>query len=418
MRTALDPGAARPGDHDDHGARPRARRAAASSPASGWRWRSRSPSKAPAESLRYARFLMQDDRHRPGRGRGGRRAAPRARRTASCCSMLGQIHLARRDWTRADQVAALLREQDGPEADGDGGRPRDREPARPGPRPPTRSPRSRGSPAPDGGDVRAMADLMQGYVEAGDLAAAQRYLDGVLAAGSGERAGAADAGRARPARGRPRRRRGRLPRGDRRRPGRCRRRYQALYALPRRPGPRRRGARPRSTPGSPRRRDSAPARLRQGRAPRGPGRHRRRDRRLRDALRPRQRLAGARQQPREPDRQLPRRPGEPRARLRHRPAAARLGACRSSRTPTAGSCTAAATTTRRSATSPRPPRRCPTTRWCSSTSPRPSSRSSRRAEARASFARALAAAEAGSPLPQLEAARARIAEIDEAARGG
>ena len=42
----------------------------------------------------------------------------------------------------------------------------------------------------------------------------------------------------------------------------------------------------------------------------------------------------------------------------------------------------------------------------------------RRAEARASFARALAAAEAGSPLPQLEIARARIAEIDEAARGG
>ena len=34
--------------------------------------------KAPAESLRYARFLMQDDAHRPGRGRGGRRAAPRA----------------------------------------------------------------------------------------------------------------------------------------------------------------------------------------------------------------------------------------------------------------------------------------------------------------------------------------------------
>ena len=36
----------------------------------------------------------------------------------------------------------------------------------------------------------------------------------------------------------------------------------------------------------------------------------------------------------------------------------------------------------------------------------------RRAEARASFARALAAAEAGSPLPQAEAARRRITEID------
>ena len=38
----------------------------------------------------------------------------------------------------------------------------------------------------------------------------------------------------------------------------------------------------------------------------------------------------------------------------------------------------------------------------------------RRAEARASFARAVAAAEAGSPLPQLAAVRQRLAEIDAA----
>ena len=38
----------------------------------------------------------------------------------------------------------------------------------------------------------------------------------------------------------------------------------------------------------------------------------------------------------------------------------------------------------------------------------------RRAEARISFARAVAAAEAGSPLPQLAAVRQRLAEIDAA----
>ena len=40
-----------------------------------------------------------------------------------------------------------------------------------------------------------------------------------------------------------------------------------------------------------------------------------------------------------------------------------------------------------------------------------------RAAARASFARAVAAAEAGSPLPQLDAAKGRIAEIDAAPDG-
>ena len=94
--------------------------------------------------------------------------------------MLGQIHLARRDWARADQVAALLRSQESPEAKAMAAGLE------------TASLRGQGKTSDaiaaleglagaDGGDVRAMADLMQGYAEAGDLAAAQTYLDGVLA---------------------------------------------------------------------------------------------------------------------------------------------------------------------------------------------------------------------------------------------
>ena len=186
--------------------------------------------------------------------------------------------------------------------------------------------------------------------------------------------GAAAARRARPDARRPRRRRGRLPRGGRRRPCPCRRRTRRSTASsPARAGP----PRPRrcSTPGSPPLPDSAALGFAKAGLLEREGRHRRGDRRLRGALCPGQRLAGARQQPREPDRQLPRRPGEPRARLRHRPAAARHrrallpGHLRLDPAPPRRQRPGAA------ATSPPPPRRCPTTRWCSSTSPRPSWRS-------------------------------------------
>ena len=277
--------------------------------------------KGPQESLRYARFLMQDDRIGPAEGVvvDALRQAPEDR---GLLSMLGQIHLARRDWARADQVAALLRAQGGPEAKATAAGLE------------TASLRGQGKTSDaiaaleglagaDGADVRAMADLMQSYAEAGDLAAARGYLDGVFAAdpaslpaklmqaGLDQLAGdpaAAEAGYRAVIAAAPD-----LPQG-----------YQALYAFLARPGPRRRGrgrARRRARRGAGKR---AP-RLRQGRDPRGARRHRRRDRRLRDALCRRHRLAGARQQPREPARELPRRPGEPRARLRHRPAAARLG---------------------------------------------------------------------------------------------
>ena len=136
--------------------------------------------KGPQESLRYARFLMQDDRIGPAEGVvvDALRKAPEDR---GLLSMLGQIHLARRDWARADQVAALLRAQGGPEAKATAAGLE------------TASLRGQGKTSDaiaaleglagaDGADVRAMADLMQSYAEAGDLAAARGYLDGVFAA--------------------------------------------------------------------------------------------------------------------------------------------------------------------------------------------------------------------------------------------
>ena len=121
---------------------------------------------------------MQDDRIGPAEG-GGRRAA-QGPEDRGLLAMLGQIHLARRDWARADQVAALLRAQGGPEAKAMAAGLE------------TASLRGQGKTSDaiaaleglagaDGGNVAAMADLMQSYAEAGDLAAAQGYLDGVFA---------------------------------------------------------------------------------------------------------------------------------------------------------------------------------------------------------------------------------------------
>jgi tetratricopeptide (TPR) repeat protein len=137
----------------------------------------------PGESLRYARFLMQDARTGPAEAVvvDALRKAPENR---DLLGMLGRIHLARKDWARADQVAALLRAQGAPEslAMAAGletaslrgqGRTSDAIAA------------LEGLAGADGGDVRAMAALLQSYAEAGDLEAAARYLDGVLAADPG-----------------------------------------------------------------------------------------------------------------------------------------------------------------------------------------------------------------------------------------
>ena len=360
---------------------------------------------------------MQDGPHRPGRGGGRRRAAPRAARPATLLETLGRIHLARRDWTagrpggrrccagratrgarrwRTALEAASLRGQ---------GRTAETVALLRGAAPATATP-------------RPWRSWCGPRWRRATSPARRRYLDGVLAKDPGEPAAA---GCCRPG---SRRCAGdaaaaeaRLPRADRRRarPGAG---APGAMSPARRPGPRRRRRWRRSTPGSPPRPATARLLLRQGGAARGGGRHRRRDRALRGALCPRHRLGGAGQQPREPADQPSRRPGEPRAGLRHRPAAARLG-----RAAVPGHLRldpAPARRQRPGARLPRAGRRgaARQRRWCSSTAARRSSRSAAPRRARASFERALAAAAAGSPLPQAETVGARLARPPRRPRRG
>ena len=272
------------------------------------------------ESLNYARFLMQDDRAGPAEGVIVD-ALRRAPENPELLDTLGRIHLARHDWPRVGQVAELLRKTGDPQA------------ARMADALEAASLQGQNRTgdtiamlkdlADSGGGGQAMADLMRAYVEAGDVAGAQAYVDGVLAAGSRQRARPDDAGRAAGAARRERRRRGRLPGGDRRRPCPAPALPGAVRA-PERPRPRGRrpgGARAGAGGHRPGRGPERGAALHPGRAARAGRRLRGGDRRLRDALRPRQQRHDDRQQPREPAQQPAQRPGEPGARLRHRPAA-------------------------------------------------------------------------------------------------
>jgi tetratricopeptide (TPR) repeat protein len=134
---------------------------------------------APQESLRYAQFLMQD----------GRMALAEdvitdaLRRTPDDSELLmalGRIHLARREWPQAQRVAARLRELDdaaaadmatGLEVAVLAGQDRAEETIE-----------ALRVLAGAGENAAAMAQLVQAYMESGDLAAAQTYLDEVLAA--------------------------------------------------------------------------------------------------------------------------------------------------------------------------------------------------------------------------------------------
>lgn len=71
--------------------------------------------RAPQESLRYANFLMQENRPGPAEGVivDALRRTPEDR---ELLNMLGRIHLARKDWARAGQVASILRAQGDPVA--------------------------------------------------------------------------------------------------------------------------------------------------------------------------------------------------------------------------------------------------------------------------------------------------------------
>lgn len=132
--------------------------------------------RAPAESLRYARFLLQDDRLGPAEGVVVD-ALRRAPDDADLLIELGRIHVARRDWPRVEQVAGLLRDR-GAEAAA-------AELALASLSAAGRVEETLGmlrDLAGDGGDAAAMAQLVQAYVAAGELDAAQGYVDGVLAA--------------------------------------------------------------------------------------------------------------------------------------------------------------------------------------------------------------------------------------------
>ena len=146
---------------------------------------------APAESLRYARFLLQDQRLGPAEGV----VTDALRRTPDdpgLLEALGQIHLARRDWARASQVADLLRQQDDPQARAMAaslesaslrgqGRPADAASALAGAAGSDAGSDAGSAGESGAGSAEAMSDLVQSYLAAGDAAAARRYLEGVLA---------------------------------------------------------------------------------------------------------------------------------------------------------------------------------------------------------------------------------------------
>ena len=115
--------------------------------------------------------------------------------------MLGEIHVARDDWPRVGQVAQILREQGDPAADAIAARFETARLAAEGRTEETLA--ALHEMADDGGDVAAMAQLMQTYVGAGDLAGAQRLPRRRAREGPGEPPGAADAGRARRRAGAP-----------------------------------------------------------------------------------------------------------------------------------------------------------------------------------------------------------------------
>ena len=131
MRTALTAGPARSRDDDDHGLRARARGRRAASMGERLALAVEVSDRAPAESLRYASFLMQDNRPGPAEGVRRRRAAPRPREPRAPDH--ARPHPPRApDWARAGQVAGILRARADPVATAMADEPRRRPLARRG----------------------------------------------------------------------------------------------------------------------------------------------------------------------------------------------------------------------------------------------------------------------------------------------
>jgi predicted Zn-dependent protease len=132
-----------------------------------------------AESVRYARFLLEDGRVGPAESvlLDGLKAAPN---DIGLLSLLGELHLERRDWARATQVAGLLRERGDPEAV----RAADAIEAtalRSQNRLEETADMLRGLVEADAGDTRALAGLVQTWVEAGEIDQALTFVNGRLA---------------------------------------------------------------------------------------------------------------------------------------------------------------------------------------------------------------------------------------------
>ena len=140
-----------------------------------------SSGQAPAESLRYAAFLMQDGRAGPAEGVVAD-ALRRVPQDPDLLAMLGSIHVERGDWARARQAAAGLRAAGDTTGDPAAAR------AAAG----LEVAALRGEGRADAavalletlaadGDADAMAEAVRGHLEVGDPAAAQAFLAGLLA---------------------------------------------------------------------------------------------------------------------------------------------------------------------------------------------------------------------------------------------
>ena len=375
--------------------------------------------RAPAESLRYASFLMQEDRPGPAEGVvvDALRRDPENR---ELLDMLGRIHLAREDWARAGQVAGILRAQGDPVATAmatslDAARLR-----------------GEGKPA----AAAAMLETLARQRRRGRRSAATEAIGGQALAGLVRaRLAAGERGRGPPRRRGGARRRSRRasrpasssPASTRSKAGptRPRRCYRTLVAeAPALPEPHRALFRLLAGEGD---LAGADAALEQGIAATGDangellflraglresrGRPRRGDRRLRDPLRPLERQPGPRQQPREPSDGARAPMPLPSSAPMPSPGGCAAATCRSSRTPTAGSSSCAATPPRRGSYLAQAAAALPGNAQVQFHLGEAERALGNRDAAAAAYAAALAAAEAGSPLPQAGTARARASEL-------
>ena len=131
-----------------------------------------------AELLRYASFLLQEDRIGPAEGVVVD-ALRRAPEDPELLYMLGRIHLERKDWDRVGQVADLLRKSGDPDAAAMADALQARQLAGQGRSDDEVALLTRLAGA--GGNADAMAELVRAQLAAGKPEAAQAYLDGVLA---------------------------------------------------------------------------------------------------------------------------------------------------------------------------------------------------------------------------------------------